>query len=190
MVSKLHLIDSERLVEAFHKYMRTIKGLLIILALTVIMSAVAFAQTVLTSIDGTRVDIEKQAGKVVVLAVGAAWLPLSAKQAEYTNALAKKYAGKNVVVYFIATDSANPKSKNYASTEMLRKFGFTNKLDVPVLQDPDGAATLKKFKIDQVPTFIILDKNGNLASEQFGGITTDAKYDITIPISKVIDKLR
>ena len=169
--------------------MRTIKGFITILTFTLMLAAAAAAQTVLTTLDGSRVDFDNQKGKVVVLAVGAAWLPLSAKQAEYTNALAKKYAGKNVVVYFIATDSANPKSKNYSSDETLRKFSFTNKLTVPVLHDPDGAATLKKFKIDQVPTFVILDKNGNLASEQFGGITTDAKYDITIPISKVIDKL-
>ena len=177
------------LVEAFHKYMRTIKGFIIIFSLTITFAVAAAAQIVLTTIDGGRVDLDNQKGKVVVLAVGAAWLPLSAKQADYTNALAKKYAGKNVVVYFIATDSANPKSKNYASADMLRKFGFANKLNVPVLQDPDGVATLKKFNVDQVPTFIILDKNGKLASEQFGGITTDAKYDITIPISKVIDKL-
>ncbi len=159
------------------------------LTLTIILTSAASAQTILTSIDGTRVDVEKQSGKVVVLAVGAAWLPLSAKQAEFTNALAKKYAGKNVVVYFVATDSSNPKSKNYASTDTLRKFGFANKLTVPILHDGDGAATLKKFKIDQVPTFVILDKNGNVAGEQFGGITTDAKYDVTIPISKVIDKI-
>ena len=152
-------------------------------------SAAAFAQTVLTSIDGSRIDIEAQKGKIVVLAVGAAWLPLSAKQAEYTNALAKKYAGKNVVFYFIATDSANPKSKNYTSTDMIRKFAFANKLNVLVLLDPDGGSTLKKFKIDQVPTFLILDKSGHVAGEQFGGITTDAKYDPTSPISKVIDKL-
>lgn len=169
--------------------MKTTKGFITILSVTIILSAAAFSQTLLTSTDGSRIDIEAQSGKVVVLAVGAAWLPLSAKQAEYTNALAKKYAGKNVVFYFIATDSANPKSKNFASTEMLRKFAFANKLNVPVLQDPDGGATLKKFKIDQVPTFLILDKSGKVAGEQFGGITTDAKYDPTVPISKVIDKL-
>ena len=47
-------------------------------------------------------DIQAQRGKVVILAVGSGWLPLSGKQAEYTNMLAKRYAGKNVVVYFVA----------------------------------------------------------------------------------------
>lgn len=169
--------------------MKTLKGFITILSITFALAAAAFSQTVLTSLDGNRVDLENQRGKVVVLAVGAAWLPLSAKQAQYTNALAKKYAGKNVSVYYIATDSANPKSRNFASTAMLRTFAETNRLNVQVLHDPDGAGTLKKFKIDQVPTFVILDKSGNLAGEQFGGITTDAKYDVTAPIAKVIDRL-
>ena len=169
--------------------MKTLKGFIGIFTITLLFAFAAMAQVNLTSLDGTRVNVEGQTGKVVVLAIGASWLPLSGKQAEFTNAIAKKYAGKNVVVYFIATDSANPKSKNYASMEAMRKFAFTNKLTVPVLLDPDGATTFKKFKVDQVPTFVILDKSGNLAGEQFGGITTDAKYDVTVPMSKVIDRL-
>ena len=155
--------------------MKTLKGLIAMLMFVLAAAFAASAQVNLTSLDGTRIDVEGQRGKVVVLAIGASWLPLSGKQAEFTNALAKKYAGKNVVVYFVATDSANVKSKNYASPEALRKFAFVNKLNVPVLHDPDGTATLKKFKVDQVPSFVILDKNGSIAAEQFGGITTDAK---------------
>ncbi len=169
--------------------MKTLKGLIAVLMFVLAAAFAASAQVNLTSLDGTRIDVEGQRGKVVVLAIGASWLPLSGKQAEFTNALAKKYAGKNVVVYFVATDSANVKSKNYASPEALRKFAFVNKLNVPVLHDPDGTATLKKFKVDQVPSFVILDKNGSIAAEQFGGITTDAKYDVTAPIAKVIDRL-
>ncbi|MCV6004852.1 hypothetical protein OFO99_35995, partial [Escherichia coli] len=80
------------------------------------------AQTRLNSLNGGSVDVRAQRGKVVVLAVGASWLPLSSKQAEFTNVLAKKYSGKNVIIYFIATDSANPKSKNYATDEKLKQW--------------------------------------------------------------------
>lgn len=170
--------------------MKTIKSFITLFALTIVFTISAFSQTVLTSLDGSRVDVQSQNGKVVVLAIGASWLPLSGKQAEYTNSLAKKYAGKNVAIYFVMTDSANAKSKNYASPDAIRKFASDAKLTVPVLHDPDGAATLKKFKVDQVPSFIILDKGGNVAAEQFGGITTDAKYDVSVPIAKVIDRLR
>jgi thiol-disulfide isomerase/thioredoxin len=167
--------------------MKTIKNLALVLSLLFAVSLGVSAQTVLTSVDGIKIDVQAQKGKVIILAVGASWLPLSAKQAEYTNMLAKKYAGKNVVVYFVATDSTAAKSKNFASDQDIRKFAVTNKLTAPVLRDSDGALTLKKFNIDQLPSFILLDKNGEPASEPFGGI--DPKYDITVPISKAVDKL-
>ena len=82
--------------------MKTIKGFITILTLTLALGLTAFSQTVLTSIDGSRVDLDAQKGKVVVLAVGASWLPLSAKQIEVTNALAKKYQGRDIVARFFA----------------------------------------------------------------------------------------
>jgi thiol-disulfide isomerase/thioredoxin len=167
--------------------MKTIKSFIAILTITFVLMIVASAQVNLTSLDGTRVNVEGQTGKVVVLAIGASWLPLSDKQAEFTNALAKKYAGKNVVVFFVATDSANPRSKNYASNGAIQDFASENKLNVAVLRDADGTATLKKFDVDQVPSFVILDKNGQQVGEPFGGI--DPKYDVTIRIAKAIDKL-
>ena len=167
--------------------MKTIKSLTLVLVIIFAVSIGASAQTVLTSLDGARVNLDAHRDKVVILAVGASWLPLSAKQVEYTNMLVKKYAGKNVVIYFVATDSTALKSKNYASNEDVRRFAAANKLTVPVLRDSDGAITLKKYKVDQVPSFVILNKDGEPASEPFGGI--DPKFDITVPIARAVDKL-
>lgn len=152
-----------------------------------VLAAASFAQTPLTSLEGAKIDIQAQRGKVVILAIGASWLPLSGKQADFANILAKKYAGKNVVVYYVVTDSTLPKSKNFASNEDIRKFGTTNKLAMAVLRDPDGSVTLKKFGVDEIPSFVVLDKSGNISGEPFGGI--DPKFDITQPISKVVDRL-
>lgn len=151
------------------------------------LTVLASAQTSLVSLDGSRVDVQGQRGKVVILALGASWLPLSGKQAEYTNMLAKRYTGKDVVVYFVATDSVTEKSKNYATNADIEKFVAGNKLTVSVLRDPDGAATLKKFNVDQLPSFVILDKQGNISGAGYGGI--DPKFDITVPISKAVDRL-
>lgn len=169
------------------KDMKTLKSVFTILILTIATSIVVSAQATLNSLDGARVNVEGQNGKVVVLAIGASWLPLSDKQAEYTNALAKKYAGKNVVFYFVATDSANARSKNFATNEVIQRFATENRLSAMVLRDPDGASTLKKFNVEQVPSFVIIDKSGRQSGEPFGGI--DPKFDITIPIAKAIDKL-
>ncbi|MEO8041377.1 MAG: TlpA disulfide reductase family protein [Acidobacteriota bacterium] len=167
--------------------MRSIKKIIAVFGL-VIMAVVAIsAQTSLPALSGGQVDVQGQRGKVVILAMGASWLPLSNKQAEYTNMLAKRYAGKDVVVYFVATDSTNAKSKNFATNPDIEKFVAGSRLTVPVLRDSDGAVTLKKFNVDQLPSFVILDKEGNVSGSSFGGI--DPKFDITIPISKAVDKL-
>lgn len=167
--------------------MNTLKRSFASFAGIALLSLAAWSQTALTSIDGSTVDVQGQKGKVVVLAIGASWLPLSDKQAEYTNILAKKYAGRNVVFYFVATDSNTARSKNFATNAAIEKFRAANRLAVTILRDPDGAATLKKFDVDQIPSFVILDKLGNRVGEPFGGI--DPKFDITVPISKAIDKL-
>src|SRR3982751_3609280 len=117
--------------------MKNIKLFAAVLIVTAAFALSAIAQTSLAGLDGSHVDIQGQRGKVVVLAVGACWLPLSGKQAEYTNTLAKRYAGRDVVFYFVTTDSTNAKSKNYADGAALKKFAFQNKLDgLTVLRDP------------------------------------------------------
>ncbi|HTK39076.1 MAG TPA: TlpA disulfide reductase family protein [Pyrinomonadaceae bacterium] len=167
--------------------MKTIKAFLAGLSILVGLSVGASAQTSLTALDGSKVDIQGQRNKVVILAVGASWLPLSAKQADFANMLANKYRNKDVAVYFVVIDSLAAKSKNYATNKDVQKFVTANKLNVVVLRDGDGIAILKKFNIDQVPSFVILDKSGQMVGQPFGGI--DPKYDISVPISKEVDKL-
>lgn len=167
--------------------MKTIKSFISVLGILAALAIGASAQTGFSTLDGSRVDMAANKGKVVILAIGASWLPLSAKQAEYTNVLAKRYTGKPVVVYFVATDSATARSKNYASNGDILKFTTANKLTVPVLRDSDGTVILRLYSIDQLPSFVILDKQGNRSGDPFGGI--DPKFDITIPISKAVDRL-
>ena len=169
--------------------MKNIKLFLVALIFVFAFSMMTSAQSIsFTSIDGQKIDLEAQKGKVVVLAIGAQWLPLSNQQAIYINKLSKKYAGKDVMFYFISADSSSPKSKNYASDEDLRKFADTNKLTISILRDSDGAVSLKKFNIDQLPSFVVLDKTGKLAST-FGGIDADPKNDISGRISQEVDKI-
>jgi hypothetical protein len=167
--------------------MKTIKAFLAGLSILFAFSIAASAQISLASLDGTKVDIQGQKNKIVILAVGASWLPLSGKQADFANMLANKYRNKDVVVYFVVVDSMTAKSKNYATDQDVKKFATTNKLNIVVLRDGDGAAILKKFNIDQLPSFVILDRNGQMVGQPFGGI--DPKYDISVPISREVDKL-
>ena len=167
--------------------MRTFKSIVLVFAFIAAFVFTASAQVPIALLDDAMAAVKAQKGKVVVLAVGASWLPLSDRQAEYVIALAKKYAGKNVVFSFVVTDSTDAKSKNFASDDAVRKFVTANKLTMPILRDSNGVVVRKNLKVDQVPTFVIIDKDGNQSGEAFGGI--DPKFDITVPISKKIDSL-
>jgi peroxiredoxin len=144
----------------------------------------------LQTLSGETVSLSDLKGKVVVLAIGASWLPLSKTQIITVNKLAKKYAKSEVVIYWVSTDSANPKSKNFASNEQITAFGVKNKLTAPILRDSDGLFTLKKYGVDQLPSFVILDKTGKSIGEPFAGLSTDAESesDMFVQVSGAIDK--
>ncbi|HEY0462339.1 MAG TPA: TlpA disulfide reductase family protein [Pyrinomonadaceae bacterium] len=168
--------------------MKNIKSILAIFGLLIVFSFAIQAQNItFTSIEGAKVDLASQKGKVVVLGIGASWLPLSKDQAVAINKLSKKYAGRDVAFYFIATDSTSAKSKNYASDDDIRKFSQTNKLTISILRDADGATSIKQYKIDQMPAFVILDREGKLSGAPFGGIDPDT--DISAILSKKIDAI-
>jgi thiol-disulfide isomerase/thioredoxin len=180
---------------------KNMKHKLLVLAFTItlIISGTALAQKMsnalvgqtanLRTIDGEIVSLPALKGKVVVLAIGASWLPLSKQQIITTNKLAKKYASKDVVIYWVTTDSDNAKSKNYASDEKISLFTTKNKLTAQVLRDSDGLFTLKKFGVDQLPSFVILDKTGKAIGEPYGGLDPENEPEIFMQVSAAIDKI-
>ena len=186
MVLNLHLKSDAKI---WQKIMRNIKFLSIVLSLVSVFSSVGFAQSVnLPALDGGNVSLQSQKGKVVVLAIGATWLPLSKNQAIVTNQLSKKYLGKDVVIYFVATDSAMEKSKNFASNSVIQAFAVNNKITAAVLRDSDGAVTLKKYKVDQLPAFVVIDKDGKMIGEAFGGVTPKEETNLANQIAQAVDK--
>jgi thiol-disulfide isomerase/thioredoxin len=139
----------------------------------------------LRALSGDSVQLESFRGRPVVLSIGASWLPLSRDQIKITNALQQAYGGRGVSVYFVYTDNGDAKSKNYATDAQLTGFGERNKIGVQTLRDPQSS-TLKAFNLDQIPAFVVLDKQGAVAAS-FGGI--DPESDLTVQISAAIDKI-
>ena len=140
----------------------------------------------LHSIDGQTVTASSLRGEVVVLAFGASWLPLSRTQLQGIRKLADQYSDRGLVVYWVSTESDNSKSKNYASDEQLRAFSQKYGLKVTVLRDPDGVVS-KRFGIDQLPSLIILDKQGNVSGAPISGL--DPNGDIAAQLASRLDKL-
>jgi peroxiredoxin len=140
----------------------------------------------LRSIDGQTITSQSLRGEVVVLAFGASWLPLSKTQLQGVRKLADDYSNRGVVVYWVSTESEDQKSKNYASDEQLRAFAQKYGLKVTVLRDPDGGVS-KKMGIDQLPSIVIIDKQGNLVGPPIGGL--DPGGNLASQLSSTLDKI-
>ncbi|MGH9970995.1 MAG: peroxiredoxin family protein [Pyrinomonadaceae bacterium] len=138
------------------------------------------------SIDGQTITADSLRGEVVVLAFGASWLPLSRTQLQGVRKLADEYSDRGVVVYFVSTESTDPKSKNFASDEQLRAFSQKYGLKVTVLRDPDGTIS-KKLGIDQLPSIVILDKQGNIVGEPIRGL--DPQGNLAGQLASRLDKI-
>ncbi|MEN3325440.1 MAG: hypothetical protein V7638_247 [Acidobacteriota bacterium] len=160
--------------------------------MTLLATTVALAQNParadfsLRSIDAQTVTAESLRGEIVVLAFGASWLPLSKAQLQGVRKLADEYSNRGVVVYWVSTESDDSKSKNFASDEQLRSFANKYGLKVTVLRDPDGAVS-KKFGVDQLPSIVILDKQGNMVDGPIGGL--DPNGNLAAQLASRLDKL-
>src|SRR5260370_36985697 len=137
----------------------------------------------LRAIDGATVTSESLRGRVVVLAFGASWLPLMRNQMEAVKKLADQYAGRGAAVYWVSTESESPKSKNYVSDDQLRELA--RKYKVTVLRDPDRVAS-KKLRVDQLPSVVIIDKQGNAAAT-IGGM--DPQANLATQLAAQLDKI-
>ena len=126
------------------------------------------------SVDGQTVTAESLRGEVVVMAFGASWLPLSRTQLQGIRKLADEYSNRGVVVYFVSTESEDEKSKNFASDAQLRAFSEKYGLKVTVLRDPDGTIS-KGLGVDQLPSIIILNKQGQIQGEPIRGLDPNGK---------------
>jgi cytochrome c biogenesis protein CcmG/thiol:disulfide interchange protein DsbE len=135
------------------------------------------------AIDGATVTSESLRGRVVVLAFGASWLPLTRNQMEGVKKLTDQYAGRNVAAYWVSTDSENPKSKNFVADDELR--GLARKYNVKVLRDPDGVVS-KRMGVDQLPSVVIIDRQGNISGTA-GGL--DPNADLAKQLATRVDKL-
>ena len=171
---------------------RTTQKLGITLVLTALMASHLVAQDSglvafsLRSVNGNTVTSDSLHGEVVVLAFGASWLPLSKTQLEGVRKLADEYSDRGVAVFWVSTESEDSKSKNYASDAQLKAFAQKYGLKVTVLRDPDGQVS-KKFGVDQLPSIIILDKNGNVVGGPIGGL--DPTGNLAGQLAKHLDKV-
>jgi peroxiredoxin len=133
------------------------------------VSAAVFAQSgvSLRGLDGQTVNLTDGRGRMVVLAFGATWTPLAAKELPALQELADRYANRGVTFFWVSINAAKDGARNFASDADLRAFASRAGLKVTVLRDPDQAA-YRAYGVTGLPAVIVLDKSGQVAHRQTG----------------------
>ena len=157
----------------------------LMLGFSTVMATTPPVDFTLRSIDGRTISSGNLRGRVVVLAFGASWLPLSRAHVAGVQKIAQQFNNR-ADVFWVSTDSDSQKSKNFASDEQLRAFSDKYSLRVTILRDPDGAFS-KTLGVDQLPAIVILDREGNVSGSPIGGINPGG--DLAASIAPRIDQL-
>ena len=168
-----------------HKFLLSIAVIFLLFGSTVFAQKQTAALS-LRTLDGGTISASNLRGQATVLIIGASWLPLSRDQVKIANKLQSSYEKRGAKVYFVFTDADTAKSKNYATDAQIRTFGESNKLTANILRDPTGSS-LKVFAIDQIPAFVVLNKEGKTIAT-FSGV--DEENDLSTQIAaKIADLL-
>ena len=110
---------------------------------------------ILPDVNGKSVSMKDFKGKVVLIDVWATWCGPCKVQMPFLKEVEEAYKGNdNVVFVGISVDAESAKQKWLG---MIKEKG----LDGVQLLDNSGKAFAKKYKINAIPRFLLIDKKGN-----------------------------
>jgi thiol-disulfide isomerase/thioredoxin len=111
----------------------------------------------LTDLSGNQITLKSLQGKVVVINFWATWCQPCRDEMPALNSLVKEFRDRNDVV-FLGVTNEDPKVID----------GFLNKNTFLYNIYIDNAQVASMFKIDSVPTHIVIDKKGRLQFQHIG----------------------
>jgi peroxiredoxin len=134
-----------------------------------------------TTPDGGSVALSGMRGRVVVLLFASTQDPQCRDEFKALEALAERYRGKPVSVYWVSLDPAA-----VANEKLKSPCGPAG--SITVLRD-QSRASFKRFsgRAPQLPTIVVLDQQGQLQGQPRGGFNPDS--DFINDIAAVIDGL-
>jgi len=145
--------------------------LILALALIAGLAAGASAQQDLSFVspDGQRISLSGLRGRVVVFVFGGVQDPQCRDEFKALQSLAERYRGKDVSIYWVSVNSPTE-----ANDERLKApCGPTG--SISVLRD-SGQAAFKRFGGKQLPTIVVLNKEGQLAGPPRGGFNPNSDF--------------
>ncbi len=132
----------------------------------------------LTLLDGSTVKLSDYQGKVVVLDFWASWCTPCKMSIPDMNNVAREYAGKDVVLLAVATDTAR------ANVDKgIKEFG----IEYPVVWDHDSQLQAA-FQVSSYPTVVIIDKKGLVSRKLEGYSPSQTPVDLRHQIDATLTK--
>lgn len=116
----------------------------------------------LTSLDGQTISLSQYKGRPVVLAFLASWSGSCKRQAPLVEKVFVSQKDQGAAVVGIFSERAEDKIKEFATAQSLT---------FPVVVDPDKTV-MKDFSVTTWPSFVLIDKDGNVKKE-LPGMRTD-----------------
>lgn len=164
----------------------SIKSKAMIAAITIIswVAAGVNAQqdAAFTTASSQTVTLSSLRGRAVVLLFSGAQDPQCRDGLKGLQSLADRYQGKDVRVFWVSVNSPGEMTND----QLKSPCGVAT--SVPVLRDAGGAA-LKRFsgKNAQLPTLVVLDRQGNSSGQPRGGFNPNS--DFINELASMIDGL-
>ncbi|GBC94428.1 Thiol-disulfide oxidoreductase ResA [bacterium HR16] len=114
----------------------------------------------LTDMEGNEVSLSSLRGKVVFLDFWATWCPPCRNSLPHTQALSQHEKAKSGDLMVLAVNAREELDK-------VKKFMQDNNYSFRVLMDKEGAV-LNAYKVQGIPTFVLIDREGKIAWVQVG----------------------
>ena len=167
---------------------KRIAKLILVLAI-ILVPSLLLAQTGpnlnFKKLDGGTFNLSELRGRVVVISFSAKGIPLMRYEIPQLERLAAKFADRGVTVLWIGTNSARPKTGDYASDEDMRTIAGQYP-HLTVLRDPERSAC-RQVGADSLPTIFIIDQKGKLVGQPHAGI--DPQANLVNDLSHTIIRL-
>lgn len=112
-------------------------------------------------LDGSKFELEKRRGKVVLLNLWATWCGPCRFEIPELQAIHDRYAAKNFEVIGVSVDESG--------VDSVREFVKEHDMTYPVALDAEGKLA-NVFQTSVLPTSVVIDRNGRIVWKKFGAI--------------------